>query len=230
MSASFRPGSASARRLALVALAGFVGFAACGGDPPPPAESPAAPAPPEPEPPPPAKAEPEAPEPEPTADPSAESGRPPVLQSDPASISGTFGTTPGAKLELGTDEIAVLRIPEGTLDQGYAITFQLDPKAKAHGAAVGKVYRLAVTISGESAPARATSTGKAFELSLPLADAKAANLALGEVEKDDKGKEKVTFKVVAPKRIDEPQKLAVFELSELRDLVFHLTQKSPDAP
>lgn len=207
--------------------------ASCGGEPARP-DIPASPSSAEPE----ASAAPE-PAPEASATPSAEptatakaktesSGRPAVMTKDATEISGTFGITPGSVLELGADETAVLRIPEGAFDQGYNIVFKIEPKAKGNGAASGKIYRLIVQVPGSSDDVTATSTGTPFELALPLGTMKEGNLAIGVAKPDDKGKEKTTWTIIAPKRVDEATKRAVFELKELVSAHLHLTSKAPD--
>jgi hypothetical protein len=219
----------------LIAL-GFLSLAACGGDPPPP---PAAPALPPPPPPAPVETAPPVAEPEPTsaadagAPPTAStgSGRPPVLKTSDTEITDTFGISPGAKLEIGGDtDRATLKIPEGALSTGTNITFKLEPKGKSHGAPLGKVYRTRTQIGGSAAFTRVDTAGPPFELQVPAGNKKDANLAIGEITTDDKGKEKITWTVLAPKRIDDVSGVATFELGFLSDAFLHVTTKAPTAP
>lgn len=226
---------ASPRLLAqLVATASIVmGVVACGGDPKPPAASglpltfPSATA---------ATVE---PEPEPSAEPSAEpaasaapeapppppsSGRVAVIKSDEKSITDTFGSAP-AKLELGEADKAVLRIPENALDRAYNITFAIEPKGKSHGASAGKIYRTRAQVGGSISYSTATSSGPPFLLELPAVRIKTPNLAVGEITSDDKGREKVTWTIIAPKRVDEELGVAYFELPALADAYLHVTTR-----
>jgi hypothetical protein len=228
-----------ASRLASVGalpLAAFALLVGCGGDPvpatppPQPTEAPAA-----------------APAPAPSESPSAAaaagalsaaasaaaappkqqgSGRPAVLKSDPTEVTDTFGSSPGAKIELGDKEIATLRIQEQTLGQATNITFKLDPKGKAGGAQVGKIYRIIPVLPPDSKPTKvASNNGTPFELALPAGNKKDANLAIGTIELDDKGREKIKWQVIAPKRIDDVGGIAHFELLELNDSFLHVTTK-----
>lgn len=158
-------------------------------------------------------------------------GRPPVLKTDDTSITDTFGSAP-AKLEIGDDKgRAILRIPEGSLDKGYNITFQLDPKAKSGGAQVGKLYRIKSQVAGAQDFMQVATTGDPFELAMPAGGKKDANLAIGETTVDDKGKEKIKWTVIAPKRIDDATNMAWFDLPALGgDTVIHITTKAPSAP
>jgi hypothetical protein len=163
----------------------------------------------------------------PSAAPKVSSGRPAVLKSDPAEITDTFGTTPGAKLQVGEGAPTILVIPEGSLDQGYNISFKVDPKGKTGGPAIGKIFRIEVTVAGENNPATAQSAGPPFLIQLPLGDRKDINLAYGEIGKDDKGGEKITWKVYAPKKTDTATKLASFELATIGFAYIHGTTKAP---
>lgn len=226
---------ASAGVLPVVLLALLV---SCGGDPvpvaPPPAptEAPVVEAPPPPEPSASPSATAEATAPSASASAAAAppksqgSGRPAVLKSDPVEITDSFGSSQGAKLELGDKEIATLRIPEQTLGQATNVTFKLDPKGKAGGALLGKIYRLIPVIPPEGKPVTVPSNnGTPFELVLPSGSKKDANLAIGSIEVDDKGREKIKWQVIAPKRIDDAAGLAYFELPALTDSFLHITTK-----
>jgi len=208
---------------------------ACGGDPPvvaPPKPAPtptAAPLP---------TAEPtaavEAPAPSAEADagtaPKPKSGRPPILKSDPVEITDTFGSTPAAKLEIGDKEIALLRIPEQALDHATNVTFKLEPKGKSSGAPVGKIYRITMIVPPSGTPAKITTSGEPFELRLPAGNKKDANLAIGEIVTDDKGKEKIVWSVIAPTKIDDATSTAFFELTTLSDNYLHVTAKPVSGP
>jgi hypothetical protein len=209
--------------------------AACGSEPPPPPETPKAPV--------------TAPEPvattEPTAAPAdsaapapdadagapkkASSGRPPILKSDALEITDTFGSTPAARLEIGDKELASLRIPENALDRGTNVTFKLDAKGKNGGGLVGKVYRITLIIPPSGTPTKITSGGDPFEIRLPAGNKKDANLAMGEITVDDKGKEKVVWTVVAPTKIDDATATAYFDVPSLGDQWIHVTTKAAGA-
>jgi len=158
------------------------------------------------------------------------SGRPPILQSDPEEITSTFGSTPAAKLEIGDgDAIAVLRIPENALDRGHNITFKLEPKGKNNGGLVGKIYRTRAQVAGSQFWSKIDSAGPPFQLIFPAGNKKDANLAIGEIKVDDNDREKVTWTVVAPNKVDDATGKAFFELSWLADAYLHITTKPPTA-
>jgi hypothetical protein len=145
---------------------------------------------------------------------------------DPTEISDTFGVSPGAKLELGNDpEKAVMRIPEGAFATGVNVTFKLDPKGKTTGILIGKVYHLTSVIPPSGTPERIVTAAGPFKLELPAGNKKEANLALGEISGG-----RVTWKVIAPTRIDDVAGIAYFEISELFDHYLHVTTKAVTAP
>jgi hypothetical protein len=72
-----------------------------------------------------------------------------------------------------------------------------------------------------------TSDGPPFELQMPAGSKKDANLAVGTLEIDDKDREKLTWKVYAPKRIDDAIGIAYFDLPALGDAFLHITVKPP---
>jgi hypothetical protein len=150
-------------------------------------------------------------------------GRPPVLKTDDRSITDTFGGSP-AKLELGDDKThATLKIPEGALDKGYNITFQLDPNSKAAGGLVGKLYRIKAQVAGAIELTKVDSSGPPFELRFPAGGKKEANLAIADVSGG-----KVKWTILAPKQLDEATDTAVFEVPSLGpDSVLHLTTRPP---
>ncbi|HEY4118733.1 MAG TPA: hypothetical protein VGM56_12800 [Byssovorax sp.] len=197
---------------------------ACGGEPPPP------PAPPTPPPP-----KVEAPEPPPTAEPSAaasaapaakpqSSGRPPVVFTDPAQVSDTFGSSPGAKIEIGTDkERAVFRIPENTLHQGYNILFKLEKTARGTAGQVGKVYHIIPNAPPDPKPVRIENTEIPFQIEMTTGGKNEVNLAIGVT--DDKGK--IAWQIVAPKHVDAGAGIAFFDVPVFTDMMVHLTTKAP---
>jgi hypothetical protein len=148
-----------------------------------------------------------------------------VIKTDDKSITDTFGSAP-AKLELGAADKAILRIPENALDRAYNITFAIDPKGKSHGAPAGKIYRIQPQIGGSPSFSTATSSGPPFALELPAARVTSPNLAIGAITTDDKGREKITWTVVTPKRVDAELGVAYFELPALSDAYLHVTNRS----
>jgi hypothetical protein len=155
-----------------------------------------------------------------------EDSRPPVLKMDPKEISDTFGVSPGAKLELGPDdEKAVLRIPENSFTTGVNVTFKIDPKAKAAGGLIGKIYKLTSMVPPSGTPEKVSTAGRPFVLQLPAGNKKDANLAIGEVTPA-----KINWRVIAPVKIDDATNIATFELTELGDLYIHVTSRPVTAP
>ncbi|WP_231511815.1 hypothetical protein [Chondromyces apiculatus] len=216
-------------------LLGAWALAACGADPKPPPPPPPAPPPaaaPEPEPEPePAKSADAAPDAAPAASPSQSAGRPPLLKSDSEEITDSFGSSPPAKLELGDDTgRATLRIPENALSQGVNITFKIEKKGKSSGPPTGKIYRTSTVIPPDGTPQEISSAGPSFELAFPAGNKKDANLAIGKITTDDKGKEKIEWSVVAPTKIDDTTGLAHFELKTLPNGYLHITTKAPTEP
>ncbi len=219
------------RRVPLLIFGALV-VAACGGDPKeasapaeptatatatvPPAPSPTA----VPEPPPTASASAAKPPP-----PKPSSGRPAVIKSDANEVTDTFGSSPGAKIEIGG--AAIFKIPEGALRQGTNITFKIDTKGKSGGAQVGKIYHVIPAIPPSSTPVAVDSEGPPFEIALPAGAKKDANLAIGVIQTDDKGREKIVWRIIAPKRIDDASNTAFFELMKLEDAFLHITTKPP---
>jgi hypothetical protein len=65
---------------------------------------------------------------------------------------------------------------------------------------------------------------------MPAGDKKDANLAIGEISTDDKGKPKIVWTVVAPVKIDDTTASARFELKTLSDAYLHITTKAVTAP
>lgn len=221
-----------------VGLCALVLLAACGGEPAPvappaPTEAPAvvpAPA---------ASATAEVAPPAPSAAPSGSakadmppapkqsSGRTAVLMSDAVELNGTFGSGQGAKLELGDKEKMTLKIPENAFGKGTVLNFKIDSKGKAGGGLIGKILHLNVSVPPETTPATVTTEGEPFELQMPAGTKKDANLAIGTITVDDKGREKITWKVIAPKRIDDAIGVAYFDLPTLSESFLHVTTKAP---
>jgi hypothetical protein len=152
-----------------------------------------------------------------------------LLKSGPEEVADSFGSSP-AKLEIGEGQRATLRIPEDALSSGVNLTFKIDKKGKSNGPPVGKIYRLIPIIPPAGEPTRIETTGPAFELALPAGDQKDANLALGELGTDDKGKPKIVWTVIAPVKIDDVTATAHFELKSLPDAYLHITTKPPTPP
>jgi hypothetical protein len=212
-------------------LLSALALAACAGPPPPPAPTPAA-TPKEAPPPPPAEPEaapsgtaqagkpPEAPK---------SSGRIPVLKSDPEEITDSFGSPP-AKLEIGDAQKATLRIPEEALSSAVNITFKIDKKGKSNGPPIGKIYRITPIIPPASEPTKIETAGPSFELAFPAGDRKDANLAIGELGTDDKGRPKIVWTVIAPVKIDDATATAHFEMKTLSDAYLHITTKPATPP
>lgn len=168
----------------------------------------------------------------PSADPAADkpkrvsSGRPSVLKQDATEITDTFGSSPPAKLTIGDTAPAVLVIPEFALERGHNITFKLEPKGKSDGLPVGKVFHVMAQVGGSPNFTTVVSVGPAFQLQMPAGSKKNANLAIGSISQDAKtGRETVSWKVIAPKRIDDATGVAYFELTELPDAYVHVTAK-----
>jgi hypothetical protein len=221
-----------------VGLCALVLLAACGGEPAPvappaPTEAPVV------TPAPTASATAEATPPAPSAKPSGSaatdmppppkqsSGRPMVLMADPVEITGTFGSSPGAKIELGDKEKITLRIPEFSLSQrGTIITIKIDPKGKANGSLIGRVLHI-TTFEPKGTPEAMAVEGAPLELQMPAGNKKNANLAIGAIGTDEKDHEKIVWKVIAPKRIDDVAGIAYFELMALSDSYVHVTAKPP---
>jgi hypothetical protein len=226
---------AGALPLAAVAL-----LVACGGDPKPvetppaPTDAPSA----APTAPPPAPTETPAASAAPSADaapsgspsaapaPKPSSGRPAVLKSDPQEITDTFGSSPGAKIIIGSGNAAgTFKIPENALRTGTVITVKIDAKAKATGVPIGKIFHITAFIPPAQQPSNIVTEGPPFELILPAGNKKDANLAIGTVVTDDAGKEKITWQIIAPKRIDDVAGLAYYDLNGFSDTLLHVTTK-----
>jgi len=173
---------------------------------------------------------------EPTAEPTADaapastlpppSGRTPLIESKPETITGSFGATPAAKLEL-TKEGAVFRIPEYALNEGLMITFTLDKKGKKAKGGAGSIYRLTAQLPPAEEARTVATRGPMFTLVLPKGTVAAPNLAMGEQKKDDKGKDIVEWTVIAPKSTDD--KTATFELGGFTNTFLQITSEAPTA-
>jgi hypothetical protein len=152
------------------------------------------------------------------------SGRPPVSYSNPEKITETFGATPAAKLELGKEGV-ILRIPEYALQDGVLLTFMVDKKAKKAKGGAGGIYRLFAQQPPSEDFRAVSSRGPKFELKLPSAKVASPNLAIGEIKKDDKGKEVVEWKVLAPTKKDDTS--ATFELTDFTNAYLQITSDAP---
>lgn len=153
------------------------------------------------------------------------SGRPPLMLEKTDKITDMFGATPAAKLVL-KNEGGWFRIPEHALTDGILITFMLDkkPPKKAKGGA-GSVYRLNAQVPPSEDSRPTTSRGPAFELRLPTAKVATPNLAIGEAGKDDKGKDTIVWKVIAPKKTEEG--FATFEITAFTNPILQITSDAP---
>jgi hypothetical protein len=154
------------------------------------------------------------------------SGRPPLIESKPESITGSFGATPAAKLEL-TKEGAVFRIPEYALGEGLSITFMIDKKGKKAKGGAGSIYRIMAQQPPAEEAKTVTTKGPMFTLMLPKGTVASPNLAVGEQKKDDKGKDIVEWTVIAPKSTDD--KTATFELGGFTNAFLQITSEAPAA-
>ncbi len=180
----------------------------------------------------------EPPPPEPTAQ--ADAGpppppppaqeRPPVLMTNESELVSIFTTSPGAKLELGDDSARVVfRIREGTLPSPFVITFKLEPKGKSTGVPIGKLYRMIVQVENSQALPDVETQDKPFEFTFPAGNKKDANLAIGKIVVDDAGREKITWTIVAPEKIDDAMGTAFFKLKSIGNSYMHITAKPPTA-
>lgn len=142
---------------------------------------------------------------------------------------GQFGSAP-AKLVIKADQSS-LKIPEYALnDNGYLLTFMIDKKApkKAKGSS-GNVLRLQSQIPPAESFTSITSRGPKFVLRMPIGKLTTANLAMGEVTIDDKGKETVKeLTVIAPTKTEAG--FAEFELTDFTNLSLQITTDPPTAP
>ena len=159
--------------------------------------------------------------------PKRSSGRTAVLMSDAAELNGSFGSGQGAKLELGDKEKMTLKIPENAFSKGVVLNFKIDSKGKAGGGLIGKILHLTLSVPPETTPATVTTEGEPFELQMPAGTKKDANLAIGTISVDDKGREKITWKIISPKRIDDAIGVAYFDLPSLSESFLHITTKAP---
>jgi hypothetical protein len=205
---------------------------ACSGEAPPPPAPPTPPAPVASAPPPPPSAEP-APSAAASAEPEAKpksSGRPPVIFSNPTELTETFGSSPGAKVEIGADkDRAVFRIPENALHVSHNIGFRMDSKGKSGGGQVGKIYHVIPNIPPSPTPVVIESPDIPFTIGLANGGRKDLNLAVGRIGQDDKGREKIVWTIYAAKTPDDGAGLSIFEVPSLGDEYVHLTSKPPDA-
>ena len=176
---------------------------------------------------------------EPTAAPTAEpvvetptapttrppSGRPALGFSDPVKVTQTVGASPIANFTLSSEN-AKFRVPEWALDEGVLLTFMIDkkPAKKAKGGA-GSVFRLQAQIPPAESFSMVTSNGPKFELRLPTVKVASPNLAVGVAKKDDKGRDTIEWKVIAPSKVEGD--IALFELSEFSDLMLQITSEAP---
>lgn len=153
------------------------------------------------------------------------SGRPPLTFTKPDKVTETVGASPVTNFVLSS-EGARFKVPEWALEEGILLTFVVDKKApkKAKGGA-GSVFRLQAQIPPAETFSPVSSAGPKFELKLPTAKVGSPNLAIGTAAKDDKGKDTIAWKVVAPSKVEEG--FATFEISEFNDTMFQITSEAP---
>lgn len=155
------------------------------------------------------------------------SGRPAMSFEGKDKVQNGIGETPSAKIVLTSDQ-STLRIPEYAFFAGEPIlvTFMVDkkPPKKAKGG-TGQVYRMMAQKPPAEDTTTVTTRGPKFNLRLPAGKAATANLAVGEIKKDDKGKEQITWKVIAPLKTEEG--FAIFELTEFGNTLLQITSEAP---
>ena len=125
------------------------------------------------------------------------------------------------------DTILGLALVHTTLALPFAvlITFSLDKKGKKTKGAAGQIYRLMAQQPPSEEARTITTKGGPFTLRLPDAKLSPANLAIGEPKKDDKGRDTVEWKIIAPKST-EPG-FVIFEINEFTNPYMHVTSEPP---
>jgi hypothetical protein len=153
------------------------------------------------------------------------SGRPPVSYEKADKITETVGASPVVNFILKSEN-ARFKVPEWALNEGVLLTFLVDKKAtkKAKGGA-GPVFRLQAQNPPAESYSTVVSAGPKFELKLPTAKVGSPNLAIGTPKKDDKGRDIVEWKVIAPKAVADG--FATFELTEFTDTMLQITSEGP---
>ncbi len=151
------------------------------------------------------------------------SGRPAILMGPSASISSTFGATPGASLKLKADGgNFTLKIEEYALNGGYNIDFKIDKGSVKKGPVVGSVVYLR-TRAGDKVRADAVATrGKPYEVSVPLNGKDTLNLAVGVVQTDEQGNEtgKPEWTIYPPVRVESGFGEAIFQLQAIGPVMY----------
>ena len=153
------------------------------------------------------------------------SGRPPMRVDKSEKITETFGASPEAKLYLGGDSNVFMRIPEYAIGDAMLITLMFDKKAKRAKGGQGETLRLYGQVPPTEEYRTVTSRGPKFELKIPNAKGKAPNLAIGEAKKDDKGKDTIEWRVIAPIKTDGD--FSIFELTEFTNATLQATSEAP---
>lgn len=155
----------------------------------------------------------------------APSGRPPVSYEKADKITETVGASPVVNFVLKSEN-ARFKVPEWALNEGLLLTFLVDKKAmkKAKGGA-GSVFRLQAQNPPAETYSTVVSAGPKFELRLPTAKVGSPNLAIGTPKKDDKGRDIIEWKVIAPKAVADG--FATFELTEFTDTLLQITSEAP---
>ncbi len=152
------------------------------------------------------------------------SGRPPLTFGKPDKVTETVGASPITTFILESEK-ARFRIPEWALDEGILLTFLIDKKAKKAKGGAGSVFRLQAQVPPAESFSPVSSAGPKFELKLPTAKVGSPNLAIGTAKKDDKGKDIVEWKVIAPSKVEGD--FATFEITEFNDTMFQITSEPP---
>ena len=167
--------------------------------------------------------------PAPTAEaPKPRPSGPAMLMSDAEEVTGTFAARPPTKLVVGDAQKVTLRIPEGALGQPTNIALRIAKKVKVGGFLIGRVFHLVPLVPPATTPSRIASLADPFELTVMAAPNHiSANLALGSVAYDAYGRETLTWRIVAPTKVDAGAGLLSFELGALIPAYFHLTSLPP---
>jgi hypothetical protein len=149
-----------------------------------------------------------------------------IFESSTGHESKTCGSTPPTILKLtlkSSQEPAVLSLPEFALPGGYNVTWKEAPKGQAKKPIFGPVFQLAIQEAGQPDMIRVDTVGVPFEVRMPLWGKDTVNLAYGDIKVDEKGKEQVTWTVLAPKNVDKGLGNATFELPYLSLAYVHAT-------
>jgi hypothetical protein len=173
-------------------------------------------------------------EPDPEPKPKPKGGRPLIQYGPSAKIESTFGATPGAKLALKNGSVFV--IPEFALDAGneeggWNVVFKAAGSgAPKKGPVLGDILFFRISLGTNMKARKVHSKGDPFELRVPTGAKDSVNLAVGEVDTDENGKESGAPKwtILAPTRVDKSVSVdAAGAEKEERTAVFALTDIGP---